>query len=185
MMNDRTSGSDAGILDILFAVALGEGYLEGVAQNREQILSGAAFSLGPAGQDLYRVALAFLVILLSWIYYRSTTLPGRVYDRGEFAVDALVVITYLTLFVFIDEAIVFAWILVFIWTLYLLARVVSKQRSRADVLLGVAFIGVLGVVALSGHWWRGDVAEWTRLLVMTVVVIVYRPLDRRLLGRTA
>ena len=135
-MNDRTTRSDAGILDVLFAVALGEGYLEGIAQNREQILSGAAFTLGPPGQDLYRVALAFLVILLSWIYYRRTTLPGHDYGRGEFAVDTLVIITYLTMFAFVDEAVVFAWILALIWTLYLLARVVSGQRSMADLGLG-------------------------------------------------
>ena len=182
-MNERTRRSDAGILDILFAVALGEGYLEGIAQNREQILSGAAFTLGPPGQDLYRVALAFLVILLSWIYYRSTTLPGRVYGRSEFAVDALVVITYLTLFVFIDEAVVFAWILAFIWTLYLLARLVSGQRSAGDVSLGLAFIAAFVLIALSAAWWRGDAAEWARLLLMTVAVIAYRPLDGRLLAR--
>lgn len=64
-MNSAPQRSNAEVLDVLYAVALGEGFISGIYGLKDQIISGEILMFGAAGQELCRVLLGFVVIILS------------------------------------------------------------------------------------------------------------------------
>ena len=175
--------SDAGVLDILFAVALGEGFITGMYEYKDLLISGEVFTFADPGQGLYRILLTFLIIILSWIHFRSDTLTNDEYPRGEFVVDILVVLSYMTLFLFVEAPTIYFATVSVIWLLYALARYLSGRTSLACTVFGLAFVMLFLIISISSAKWHGNAAEWSRLVLLTIGIVIYRPLDRRLVAQ--
>ena len=183
----QTAGnrSNAEVLDILFAVALGEGFITGIYEYKAPLLSGEVFASTELSQGFCRVLLSFLIIILSWLHFRSTTLSSRDYPSGEFVVDVLVAMSYMALFLFVDAPVVFYATVTGIWFLYALARVLSGQRSLAYLTFGLGFVAFFLAATISAGFGSSDNVEWIRLALVTLAIIAYRPLDRRVSARTS
>ena len=179
-MTNSTRSSDAGVVDILYAVALGEGFFAAVYRVREEIIAGQFALVGTGGQTLLRVLLGFLVIIISWVYYRRAVVPRRHYPVSEFTADIVVMIAYMGLLSFSDWPIVFYSIIAVIWLLYLLARIVSRQMNKAYLMFGLAFVAYFAVAAISAYFYQGIFSEWLRLTLVMTAVIAYRLFDVRL-----
>jgi hypothetical protein len=176
--------SNAGVIDVLFAVALGEGVFSGLNRFSDEVVSGEVFALGSASRGTYRVFLAFLLILLSWLHYRRSTMAS--YDRyptAEFAADVLVIVAYMTLFLFVDAPVAFYTTVALIWMIYVITRVDLWIHSPLYLLFGLLFIGAFVGVAATTWAFPGAGAEWARLLFVTAAIVAYRPLDRRFMWR--
>ncbi len=100
-MNKASQRSNAEVLDVLYAVALGEGFISGIYGLKAQIISGEILMFAEAGQELCRVLLAFVVLF--------------------------------------------------------------------------------ALLAVSASAYGGSRAEWVRLLLVTVAISAFRPLDRKFL----
>ena len=61
------------MLDVLFAVALGEGFFSGMYELKDKIVTGAVWTAGVDGQNFFRFIHAFLIVLFSWLHYRRAT----------------------------------------------------------------------------------------------------------------
>lgn len=170
--------SNAGVIDVLFAVALGEGVLSALNQFKDELVSGEVFALGAAGQGMYRVFLAFLIILLSWLQYRQSTMTTyERYPTAEFAADILVIVAYMTLFLLVDAPTAYYTTVALIWLIYVIARANLWIHSPLYLLYGLLFIGSFVAVAATTRAFSGRGAEWTRLLLVTAAIVAYRPLD--------
>ena len=170
--------SNAEVLDILFAVALGEGFITGLYEYKSDLLSGAVFTFAEPGQGMFRILLTFLIIILSWLHFRSSTLSNPVYPRGEFVVDVLVAMSYMTLFLFVDEPVAFYALVGLVWMLYTIARVYSGLTQLRYLAFSLLFVVLFATIAVSAAVWDGAAAEWSRLVLLTIAVVAYRPLDR-------
>jgi hypothetical protein len=169
--------SNAVVLDVLFAVALGEGFIGGIYEFKDALISGEVLGLGPTGQGFYRVLLGFLIILLSWLHYRRSTMVAREYPAGEFIIDVLVVVIYMALFLFVQAPAAFYSLLAVIWILYVSARYRLWRKAPAYLGFGIAFIGIFAAVAVTSSNQPDVAQEWARLLVVTIAIVIYRPLD--------
>lgn len=179
-MSTSAKHRNAEVLDILFAVALSEGFISGIYEYKDLLVSGEIFTWGAPGQGLYRILLGFLIIILSWLHFRSETMIEQNYPRGEFVVDVLVAVTYMTLFLFTDAPATFYTVIAIVWFLYTVARYFAGYRRVWYLACGFAFAAAFLAAAYSTRLWEGNAAEWSRLLLVTAVVIVYRPIDARL-----
>ena len=182
-MSDKSKKSGGGqpsaqILDVLFAIALGEGFLTAVSDFKPAMVGEDFLSNVVAVQHLARILISFVIIILSWIHFRRQMLDATEYPTGEFVVDILVAMSYLSLFLFVDTPVFFAWIVALIWTLYMLARALSPQGNAAYHAFGFGFVVFFGLIAVSASVNGGDTAEWIRLTLILAGVAAYRPLDR-------
>ena len=167
------------MLDILFAIAIGEGTIWGVQEYRDVIVSGEILTSPDAAQGLVRVLLGFLLIILSWLHFRRSTLGRDKYPSGEFVFDVLVAISYMVLFLFVATPTAFYVVITIIWILYLAARMQSWRRSPAYFILGAAFILYFALLAAAGAVFNGATFEWLRLAFVAIGIVAYRPLDSR------
>ena len=178
---EQTPGrSNAEVLDILFAVAIGEGTIWGVQEYRDLLVSGELFSVPDAAQGFVRVLLGFLLIILSWLHFRRSTLSRHDYPAHEFVFDILVAVSYMVLFLFVAAPTAFYVVITLIWLLYLGARYLGWRRRLSYLAFGLAFIVYFALIAISGSYFSGDGFEWTRLVLVATGIIVYRPLDQML-----
>jgi hypothetical protein len=182
-MSEPNRRPNAEILDVLYAVALGEGFMWGMSQIRDDVLSGMVLKSHAVAQTLGRILLGFLIIILSWLYYRRNMLSRARYPAAEFVTDVVVMMTYLSLFLLIDVPGPFYATVAAIWVLYGLARAESGLRSPAYLGFLAAYVAFFAALAASAWAFPGPVAEWLRLLAATVAAIAFRPLDRRLAAR--
>ena len=90
-------------------------------------------------------------------------------------------ITYMTLFLFVDTPAAYYTLLSVIWMFYLVARVGYAGRGLSYVLFGLAFVGFFALLAVSTAANSGTGAEWIRLFLVAIAISAYRPLDRKLL----
>lgn len=179
-MTSSSRSTDAGVVDILFAVALGEGFFAAIYGIKEEINAGHFLLVGSGGQILSRVLLSFLIIIVSWLYYRRAVVPVRDYPLAEFAIDIIILIAYMTLMSFADWPIVFYSVIAVIWLLYLLARIASGQMNTAYLIFGLAFVVYFVVASVSAFFDHGNFSEWLRISLVTIGVITYRILDEKL-----
>lgn len=180
----RTSGkSDAGVVDILYAVALGEGFFAAIYGLREELAAGEFLLIGAGGQTLARVLLGFLIIIVSWLFYRRAFVPGRDYPTSEFAFDIVTIIAYMALLSFAGWPVVFYLVVAFIWSAYLLARIASRRMNAAYLMFGLAFVAYFVAASVSAVFVTGTAGEWLRILFVTLGVAAYRLLDSRLRRR--
>jgi hypothetical protein len=184
-MSESSNRADAGILDVLYAVALGEGFLWGASAIREGLASGAFAAPGALPQAVGRILLAFLIIMLSWVHYRRAMLPRREYPIAEFVTDVTVMMVYLVLFQLFDVPVAYYAAVASLWLLYWLARAVGWLRSPKYLFFGLGYALLFAVLALSAWVFPGKDAEWLRLAVATVAACLYRPLDYRCAPRLA
>lgn len=178
-MSVSTGRSDAGVVDILFAVALGEGFFSAIDGVRDNIAAGQFLLFGSGGQTMARLLLGFLLIILSWLYYRRAMIPGRDYPTSEFAIDIVVAIAYMALLSFADWPAVFYSIIAVIWGLYLLARIAGREMTTAYLLFGLGFVAYFLVASASTLFDPGVVAEWLRIVLVAIAVVAYRLSDVR------
>ena len=179
-----TSGkSDAGVVDILYAVALGEGFFAAIYGLREELTAGQFLLIGTGGQTLARVLLGFLIIIISWLFYRRAFVPGRDYPTSEFAFDIVTIIAYMALLSFAGWPVVFYAVVAFIWSTYLLARIASRRMNTAYLLFGLGFVVFFVAAAVSSVLAPGSAGEWLRIFLVTAGVAAYRLLDGRLRRR--
>lgn len=182
-MTGSTANSDAGVVDVLYAIALGEGFFASISEIKQLLMAGQFLLFGAGGQRLSRVALGFLVIIVSWLYYRRAILPGRNYPIPEFALDIVVMIAYMALMSFAGWPALYYSIIAIIWLLYLLARLASREMSAAYLVFGLAFVAFFVAAAASASVYRDTPAEWLRVILVTIGVVAYRLLDLRLRKR--
>lgn len=182
-MTGSTGNSDAGVVDVLYAIALGEGFFAAISEIKQLLAADQFLLLGAGGQTLSRVALGFLIIVVSWLYYRRAIIPGRSYPIPEFAIDIVVMIAYMALMSFVGSPALYYSIIAIIWLLYLLARLASREMSAAYLTFGLAFVAFFAVAAASASVYRDTAAEWPRVILVTVGVASYRLLDLRLRKR--
>ena len=180
---DAPERSNAEVLDVLYAVALGEGFIAGVHQFKDELITGELLALGESGQGFYRVLLAFLIVILSWLHYRRSTLVRPAYPSPEFFVDIVIILIYMSLFLFYDAPFAYYCAIAAIWVLYVVARVDEWRRSVSYLLFGLAFIGFFVSIAATASNESTGGTEWLRLLLVTAGVAIYRPLDGRFLQR--
>jgi hypothetical protein len=182
-MSEPNRRPNAEILDVLYAVALGEGFMWGMSQIRDDVLSGMVLQSHAVAQTLGRILLGFLIIILSWLYYRRNMLSRARYPAAEFVTDVVVMMTYLSLFLLIDVPGPFYATVAAIWVLYGLARAESGLRSPAYLGFLAAYVAFFAALAASAWAFPGPGAEWLRLLAATVAALAFRSLDRRLAAR--
>lgn len=182
-MTALTRTSDAGVVDVLFAVALGEGFFAAIYGIRDEIVVGQFLLVGAGGQTLSRVLLGFIIIIVSWLYYRRAVIPGRNYPQFEFAIDIVTIIAYMALLSFADWPIVFYSVITVIWLMYLLARIASRLTNTAYLIFGLAFVVYFLVASVSASLNQGHLSEWLRIILVTAGVISYRFLDVKLRAR--
>ena len=179
MKNNK--GSNAEVLDVLFAVALGEGFLAGINQYKSQIITGDVFALDATGQGFWRVLLSFLIIILSWLHFRRSTLVARAYPTSEFVTDIFVAVSYMALFLFVDAPAAFYTMLVIIWVLYTISRNDQWRGDRSYLAYNLGFVAFFTLTAMSLWWSESTAVEWLRLVAVTAAVVLFRALDRRFL----
>ena len=180
----RSSGrSDAGVVDVLYAVALGEGFFSAIYSLREELAAGEFLLTGAGGQTLARVLLGFLIIIVSWLYYRRTFVPDRDYPTSEFVIDIITIIAYMALLSFADWPVVFHSVIAFIWMAYLLARIASRRMNKAYLMFGLVFVAYFVTAAASTFVVQGSAGEWLRIILVTIAVAAYRLLDVKLRSR--
>lgn len=172
--------SDAGVVDVLFAVALGEGFFAAMYGIREEVVAGQFLLLGTGGQTLSRVLLGFVIIIVSWLFYRRAVVPGRNYPPIEFAIDIVTIIAYMALLSFADWPIVFYPVIAVIWLMYLLARIASRLTNTAYLVFGLTFVLYFVIISVSASWSQANISEWLRIILATVGVSAYRFLDVKL-----
>ena len=182
-MTSSGGGSDTGVVDILYAVALGEGFFAAIYGIKEQAMSGQFQLFGAGGQTLLRVMLGFLIIIVSWLYYRRAVVPGRSYPTSEFAIDVAVMISYMGLLSFADWPAALYSITALVWLLYLAARIASRQMNGVYLVFGLIFTAYFGVAAASALVDQSYLGEWLRFGLVAAGVIVYRLLDLKLRTR--
>jgi len=182
-MIDTPRSSDARVIDVIYAVVLGEGFFSGMYEIKEELMTGQIELLGTGGQSLYRVLLGLFIVILSWLYYRRFMMIDRDYPTSEFTVDIIVMIAYMALFLFINWPVGYYSIVAMIWLLYLLARALSRKMNMVYLIFGLAFVAYFIVAAVSVSIQIGVGAEWLRLILVTIGVGMYRLLDRRLQTR--
>lgn len=182
-MADAPQRSNAEVLDVLYAVALGEGFIAGVHQFKGALVTGEVLTLGDTGQGFYRLLLAFLIVILSWLYYRRSTLVRPAYPSPEFFVDIVIILIYMSLFLFYDAPFAYYSAVAAIWVLYVLARADEWRRSVSYLLFGFAFVGFFVLIAATASNESTGSTEWLRLLLVTAGVAIYRPLDGAFLKR--
>ena len=166
-------------MDVLYAVALGEGFFSGIYSLKDQMSSGEVLTLGLAGQGLYRALLGFLIIILSWLHYRTSTLTDNDYTTGEFVTDIVIMITYMTLFLFVDAPVAYYSTISVIWLLYLTARFDFCKKNFALLFVELSFVIFFALVVVSATAYDGTGIEWARLIVVTIAIVLYRPLNRK------
>lgn len=176
-MTKSSGKSDAGVVDVLYAVALGEGFFAAVYGLREEVAAGQFLIQGSGGQTLARVLLGFLIIIVSWLFYRRAFIPGRDYPTTEFVIDIVTIVTYMALLSFADWPLAFYSAIALIWTTYLLARIASRRMNAAYLLFGLFFVAYFIAAAVSAVAIAGPVAEWLRIVLVTIGVTAYRLLD--------
>jgi len=180
----RSSGrSDAGVVDVLYAVALGEGFFAAIYSLREELASGQFLLLGAGGQTLARVLLGFLIIIVSWLFYRRAFVPGRDYPTSEFVIDIITIIAYMALLSFADWPVVFYLFVALIWITYLLARMASRRMNTAYLMFGLIFVAYFITASVSTVIIQGVAGEWLRIILVTIGVAAYRLLDINLRSR--
>lgn len=182
-MTRSIRSSDAGVVDVLFAIALGEGFFAAMYGIREEIVVGQFLLFGTGGQTLLRVLLGFIIIIVSWLFYRRAVVPGRDYPHSEFAIDIVTIIAYMALLSFAGWPIVFYPVITVIWFMYLLARIASRLTNTAYLMFGLAFVLYFGAASISAFLSQGFFSEWLRILLVTIGVVAYRLLDVRLRTR--
>lgn len=182
-MSSSSGSSDTGVVDILYAVALGEGFFAAIYGIKEELVAGQFQLFGAGGQTLLRILLGFLIIIVSWLYYRRAVIPGRSYPTSEFALDVAVMISYMGLLSFADWPAAFYLIVSLIWLLYLSARIASRQMNSAYLVFGLLFVAYFGVASASSFLDQSYAGEWLRFALVTVGVVAYRLLDLRLRAR--
>lgn len=146
---------------------------------KEDLVNGQFVLWGAGGQILCRVLLGFLIVILSWLYYRRFMMKVSDYPTAEFAADVVVMIAYMALFLFIDWPAGFYSIIALIWLLYLAARILNRKITVTYFIFGLVFVAGFSGVALSAKFNDGTGAEWMRLILVTIAVVIYRPLDRK------
>ena len=181
----RTWGSsDAGVVDVLYAVALGEGFFVAVNGIKEGLAAGQFALFDASGQTLFRVLIGFLIIILSWLFYRKAFLASeREYPTSEFAIDIVTMIAYMALLSFADWPAAFYLIVTIIWMIYLLARVASRRMNSPYFVFGLVFVLYFLGVSLSTLVVQGITGEWVRIGLVSLGVVAYRPLDAKLRTR--
>ena len=180
MSNKSLGRSDAGVVDVLYAIALGEGFFAAIYSLREEFAAGQFLLIGAGGQTLARVLLGFLIIIVSWLIYRRAFAPDRDYPTSEFAIDIITIIAYMALLSFADWPIVFYSVVAFIWITYLLARIASRRMNTAYLMFGLAFVAYFVTASVSTVIIHGAAGEWLRIILVTIGVIAYRLLDIKL-----
>ncbi len=70
-----------------------------------------------------------------------------------------------------------------VWFFYVTARALSPLQSMVYTLFGSAFIAVFLLVAWFSAVSTGAGAEWARIVLATVLVIAYRPMDHWVAAR--
>ena len=68
-MDSSKKRPNAEVLDILFAVALGEGFITGMYEYKDLLVAGEVFTFGETGQGLFRILISFVIIILSWLHF--------------------------------------------------------------------------------------------------------------------
>jgi hypothetical protein len=182
-MSEFNLRSNAEILDVLYAVALGEGFMWGMSGIRDDVVSGMVLQSHETAQTLCRILLGFVIIILSWLYYRRFMLTRAHYPAAEFVTDVVVMMTYMSLFLLIDVPGPFYATVAAIWVLYGLARAGTWLRSRAYLGFLVAYVVFFAALAASTRAFPGTAAEWLRLLTAAIAAFAFRPLDHRLAAR--
>jgi hypothetical protein len=150
--------------------------------NKGYLVSGEVFTFAEPGQGMYRILLSFLIIILSWLHFRSSVLTTNVYPRREFAVDVIITMSYMTLFLFVDAATTYYATVAVIWLLYALARAMAGLTSFKHTIFGLVFVGLFTAITISSVIWVGYAAEWSRLVLLTIGIVAYRSLGRKLAG---
>lgn len=120
-----------------------------------------------------------MIVIVSWLHYRRSTLGSREYPTVEFVLDVFVMMTYIALFLFTQETTAYYMTLTLVWTLYLLARLPGTEMTAKYFGIGVAFIAVFAAIAWTAHAFQGDLAEWLRILAVGSIALLYRPIDAR------
>jgi len=179
-MTGSTESSGAGVVDVLYAVALGEGFFAAVSEIKEALAADHFLLLGSEGQTFFRAGLAFFIIIVSWLYYRKAVISNRNYPPIELAIDIIVMIAYMALMSFVGWPVIFYSIIALIWLLYLLARIASREMNLAYLIFGLIFTAFFVVAAASVSINPGTAVEWSRMILVTIGVAAYRLLDRRL-----
>ena len=182
-MNTSKDRSDAGVVDILFAVALGEGFFAAVYGIREKIVAGQFLLTGSGGQTLARVLLGFLIIIISWLYYRRAMIHVRDYPTSEFAIDIMVMMAYMGLLSFADWPVVFYSAVAIIWLLYLFARVAARNMNARYLTFSLVFVAWFVAASISSIIDQSNAHEWLRIALVTLGVVAYRLLDVKLRNR--
>ena len=143
------------------------------------LVSGEIFSVPDAAQGFSRVLLGFLLIILSWLHFRRSTLTKHEYPAHEFVFDILVAVSYMVLFLFVAAPTAFYVVITLIWALYLGARYQAWRSNANYLLFGLGFVAYFALIAASGKFFSGDAFEWVRLVFVTAGIVAYRPLDHR------
>jgi hypothetical protein len=182
-MTSSTGSSDAGVVDVLYAVALGEGFFAAMYGIREDLVAGEFLPFGAGGQTLSRVLLGIFIVIVSWLYYRRAVIPGRDYPTSEFAIDIIVMVAYMAMLSFADSPAIFYSVIAVIWMMYLLARIASRQMNKAYLVFGLGFVAFFVVLSATTFFDQGIVGEWLRIIMVTIGVAAYRVLDVKLRTR--
>ena len=182
-MTSSSGRSDAGVVDVLYAVALGEGFFSALYSVREELAAGQFLLAGAGGQTLARVLLGFSIIIVSWLFYRRTFVPGRNYPTSEFVIDIVTIIAYMALLSFADWPIMFYSVIALIWMTYLSSRVASRRMNTAYLMFGLMFVAYFVAASVSIVFNQGVVGEWMRIILVTIGVAAYRILDVKLRAR--
>ena len=182
-MTRSSKRSDAGVVDVLYAVALGEGFFAAIYSFREEVAADQFVLIGAGGQTLARVLLGFFIIIVSWLFYRRTYVPGRDYPTSEFFVDIITIIAYMALLSFADWPMVFYSVVALIWMTYLLARMASRRMNTVYLSFGLVFVAYFVTAAISTVIVQGVTGEWLRIILVTIGVAAYRLLDVNLRSR--
>lgn len=170
---------NAGVVDVLYAVALGEGFFSSMHQLKARILSGDFEIFGTGGQGLYRVLLGFLIIVLSWVHYRRFALFTDAYPHWEFSTDIVVMILYMTLFLFVDVPGAYYLVVAVIWLLYIVSRAALWRKNLRLTVIEFSFLPFFIAVAVSSLYFTSTGSEWIRLLLVTAGAVLFRYLDQK------
>lgn len=166
------------LIDILFAVSIAAGFTIGFYELRHDIATLAFLRDALLAQAVARLALAYLVITVSWFYFHASVNEQRAYRWGEFLADLLVYYTYIMLFIFIEYAPAFYVTLAAVWALYTISHISGEPGYGRPALYRFLFAVLFALLAASAFFWSGA-AEWARLTIATLFVILYRTLDKR------
>jgi hypothetical protein len=167
---NQSHHSNVGVVDILYAVAIGEGFFAAMYDLRSPLLADGVTSVDLTA--LARSALAFLLIIMSWVRYRSHQFTIARYPTSEFITDIMIMLCYMSLFVIAPFEPVFYMMFAFIHILWL----VSWLSSRSSSFAYPSFIASFAVgYALLSVWATFDTtAEICRLSLAIVFLFCFR-----------